>query len=162
VPEAALVRGSHLQLDPGSGGPTVDQFGRCSDPIWYAAGNLLRPVETAGWSFAEGQRVGSAVADDLAGLLPSSTGNVAVARGAGLKLVVPQRLATPVSACPLNCFQLRVSAPIEGELQVIVDGSPIWRRAVRLRPERRALIPMRALTLPRTIRSVEIKLLEPS
>ena len=32
VPEAALVRASHLVLDPGSGGPAVDQFGRCSDP----------------------------------------------------------------------------------------------------------------------------------
>jgi len=160
VPEAALVRGSHLELDPGSGGPTVDQFGRCSDPAWFAAGNLLRAVETAGWSFAEGQRIGSTVADDLAGLLPSSNDSVPVARGAGLKLVIPHRLAIPVAACPLDRFQLRVSAPIEGELQVIVDGKPLWRRTVKLRPERRVLVPLRALTLQPAIRSVEIKMLQ--
>ena len=70
VPEAALVRAGHLELDPGSGGPVIDQFGRCSDPTWFAAGNVLRPVETAGWSFREGQRIGACVADDLAGRLP--------------------------------------------------------------------------------------------
>lgn len=32
VPESSLVRLSHLELDPASGGPRIDQFGRCSDP----------------------------------------------------------------------------------------------------------------------------------
>src|SRR3546814_7294688 len=53
-PEATLVRMGHLAFDPHSGGPVVDQFGRCSDPAYFAAGNLLRPVETAGWSWREG------------------------------------------------------------------------------------------------------------
>ena len=67
LPEAALVRSSHLELDPATGGPAVDQYGRCTDPAYFAAGNLLRPVETAGWSFREGTRIGGCVADDLAG-----------------------------------------------------------------------------------------------
>ena len=71
VPEAALVRDGHLEVDPGSGGPVIDQFGRCSDPTWFAAGNVLRSVETAGWSFREGQRIGAWVADDLVGGLPT-------------------------------------------------------------------------------------------
>ena len=109
VPEAALVRGSHLQLDPGSGGPTVDQFGRCSDPAWYAAGNLLRPVETAGWSFAEGQRIGSAVADDLAGLLPRRTamcrrpGRGAEARGSAAPRTAGRRLSIGLISAASFC-----------------------------------------------------------
>lgn len=38
---------------PGQRRPRIDQFGRCSDPAYFAAGNLLRPIETAGWSFRE-------------------------------------------------------------------------------------------------------------
>ncbi len=54
LPEASLARLSHLDVDRHSGGPAVDQYGRCSDGAYFAAGNLLRPIETAGWSFREG------------------------------------------------------------------------------------------------------------
>ena len=52
VPESSLVRLSHLELDPASGGPhrSVRPLLR---PAYFAAGNLLRPIETAGWSFRE-------------------------------------------------------------------------------------------------------------
>src|SRR5690606_9570454 len=36
TPESALVRASHLDIDQGSGGPLIDQFGRCSDPAYFA------------------------------------------------------------------------------------------------------------------------------
>ncbi|MDT9046877.1 pyridine nucleotide-disulfide oxidoreductase, partial [Escherichia coli] len=54
TPESSLARMSDLRIDSMSGGPVIDQFGRCSDPVYFAAGNLLRPIETAGWSFREG------------------------------------------------------------------------------------------------------------
>src|SRR3546814_11554772 len=60
TPEATLAQLGHLAVDPGSGGPVVDQFGRCSDADFFAAGNLLRPVETAGWSWREGLAARSA------------------------------------------------------------------------------------------------------
>ena len=116
VPEAALVRDGHLELDPGSGGPVIDQFGRCSDPTWFAAGNVLRPVETAGWSFREGQRIGACVADDLAGRLAATGRTLAVERGPGIKLAVPQRLALPLAQGGLQHLQLRVSKAIEGTM----------------------------------------------
>ena len=55
---------------PAVAAQSIDQFGRCSDPSYFAAGNLLRPVETAGWSFREGSRIAGCIADDLAGRLP--------------------------------------------------------------------------------------------
>jgi hypothetical protein len=148
VPEAALVRSSHLVLDPGSGGPSVDQFGRCSDPTYFAAGNLLRPVETAGWSYREGLRIGDCVADDLAGLLPSAAETIPIARGAGLKLVMPQRLCPPSRAGGLGQLQLRVARAMAGELVVTADGKPIWRRRSDTLPERRLLIPLGELRIP--------------
>ncbi len=59
-PEAALLAASHPCLDPRTGGPEVDEFGRCSDPAFFAAGNLLRTVETAGW-WSEGRAVADAM-----------------------------------------------------------------------------------------------------
>lgn len=158
VPEAALVRGSHLELDPGSQGPAVDQHGRCSDPAFFAAGNLLRPVETAGWSFAEGWRVGERVAEDLAGRLPAPARLVPVRRGEAIRLVVPQRLALPAAGGPaLPCLQLRVERPVRGELVLAAEGGPVlWRRRLRALPERRLLVRLAGVEVPPGARSLEI------
>ena len=48
-PDVILLRGSHLQVNAASGGLVIDRWGRLSDPAFFAAGNLLRGVETAGW-----------------------------------------------------------------------------------------------------------------
>ncbi|HEY7687200.1 MAG TPA: NAD(P)/FAD-dependent oxidoreductase, partial [Dongiaceae bacterium] len=54
-PETALLKGGHVALGAGSNGPVIDQFFRTSDPQLFAAGNLLRPVETSGMCWAEGR-----------------------------------------------------------------------------------------------------------
>jgi thioredoxin reductase len=158
VPEAALVRGSHLELDPGSEGPVVDQHGRCSDPAFFAAGNVLRPVETAGWSYREGRRIGGLVADDLAGLLPPPGRALPIARGAGIRLVVPQRLAEPAAGrAGLPHLQLRAGRPCRGELVLAADdGAVLWRRRLRLLPERRLLVSLADITVPRHAHSLSI------
>ena len=38
VSESALARMGHLEVDPASGGPVTDQFGRCSDPALFRRG----------------------------------------------------------------------------------------------------------------------------
>ncbi|WP_029074985.1 FAD-dependent oxidoreductase [Kaistia adipata] len=145
VPESALVRLSHLDVDMGSGGPSIDQFGRCSDPAYFAAGNLLRPVETAGWSFREGKRIGGIVADDLDGRLAPAERTIQIARGEGLKLAVPQRIALPSAEPSLGWIQLRAATGGTGVLS-IRDGSAIlWEKRLSILPERRILVPLAAL-----------------
>jgi thioredoxin reductase len=156
LPEAALVRSSHLELDPATGGPVVDQYGRCTDPAYFAAGNLLRPVETAGWSFREGTRIGGCVADDLAGTLPRPSTALAIDRGHGVKLVVPQRLALPLGRGGLRHLQLRVDRPVTGKLDLLANGVPIWRRSTAALPERRLLVPLADIHLPPATRRLEI------
>lgn len=156
VPEAALIRGGHLALDPGSGGPAIDRFGRCTDPAWFAAGNVLRPVETASWSHREGHEIGGWVADDLVGKLPAAGQTIPIDRGNGIKLVVPQRLALASGAGGLSHLQLRVGAPVSGELRVAVDGRPVWRRRLSALPERRILVPLARLEIPPAARKVEV------
>jgi len=150
TPEAALVRPSHLVLDDGSGGPAIDQFGRCSDPAYFAAGNLLRPIETAGWSYREGARIGTMVADDLAGLLPPCEASTTIMRGANVKLAVPQRLVASGHTGSLASLQIRVEAATTGPLVARAGSQVLWRRPGRLLPERRILIPLSTLQGPRT------------
>ena len=146
LPEAALVRASHLVLDKASQGPAIDQFGRCSDPSYFAAGNILRAVETAGWSFREGRRIGGAVADDLAGQFPAAERQAEIVCGVGVKLVVPQRFVTPRGPAGTDHLEVRVTAAVRGKLRLLADDCVVFERNLSARPERRILIPLRHLS----------------
>ena len=143
LPEASLIRASHLDMDDNSLGPKIDQNGRTSDPAYYAAGNLLRPIETAGWSFREGRRIGLAIAEDLrqASLAPSQD-RISITLGSELKYVVPSALSK-VDSAALPWFQVRVPAAKDGVLCLEIDGQIIWRKHVRALPERRITVPLK-------------------
>lgn len=141
VGEAHLARLAGLDLDRGTGGPEVDQFGRTNHPLVFAAGNLLRPVETAGWSFREGARIGGFIAEDLKrGALPAERKRRLVP-GNGVKYVMPQWLADDEGG--LTDLQLRVTHPVSGHL-VAEDaaGRRLVDRQISALPERRILIPV--------------------
>ena len=148
VPEASLVRGGHLLLDQGTQGPVIDQFGRCSDPSYFAAGNILRAIETAGWSFREGHRIALCLAADLEGRLPEPTTFASVRAGAGIKLVMPQRLAGPDSALGKRWLELRVTAPVTGRLRLSRGDRTLSETPISTRPERRVLVSLEVLSAP--------------
>lgn len=155
-PDAVLVRASHLVLDSFSGGPQVDQFGRTSDPSVFAAGNLLRPVETAGWSFREGRAAARALARDLAGDLPPAAPALTIRPAAdALAYAVPQRI---VPGARGGALQLRAARPIRGRLSLVVDGAEVAGRTVDTRPERRLLLPLTAIP-PDAVGEGELRLL---
>lgn len=137
-PEATLFSTSHLARDPRTGGPVIDAMGRCSDPAYHAAGNLLRPVETAGWSWDEGRRIGQAIADDLAGQ-PAPAQRPITLTGDALAWVVPQA-AGPGGA--LDRLQLRVARPVSGRLSLRVGGAEVYARAIHTLPDRRLTLPL--------------------
>jgi thioredoxin reductase len=140
TPESALLRGSGLAIDPGTGGPRVDQFGRCSDKSYFAAGNLLRPIETAGWCWREGRRIGALIAQDLVEELPHPEGGIEIRVQAPLRYAMPQALVPGQAPADL---QLRVSWRVEGMLTASQSGTVLVTRRGVFRPERRIL-----LTLP--------------
>ncbi|NBF05751.1 FAD-dependent oxidoreductase [Pseudomonas sp. Fl5BN2] len=155
TPESSLVRQSHLQLDSGSDGPKIDQFGRCSDPAYFAAGNLLRPIETAGWSYREGRRIGGLMALALSGQLPDTHNALTLKYAAPIKLGVPARLVRG-DVPGLQHIQLRVSQAVSGTLRVRAHGKDLWSQPVSALPERRLLIPLKALKLPEHIDQLDI------
>jgi NADPH-dependent 2,4-dienoyl-CoA reductase/sulfur reductase-like enzyme len=139
-PEAVLVRESHLALDPATCGPEIDEYGRTSDPAIFAVGNVLRPVETAGWCWEEGRRVGRAMAEALAGRLPApTTGQVTLA--GRLLYAVPQRRAGGADPA-FDRLQMRADGACRGRLSLRADGHEIAGRSGAFRPERRLLLPL--------------------
>jgi hypothetical protein len=146
----------HLAMAPDWGGPLVDQFGRCSDPVCFAAGNLLRPVETAGWCYREGLRIGRAVAQDLAGALPAPADAAEITVAAPLKLAVPERLVPGgAAAAALRHLQLRMAEAGHGLIDIRQGGRSLWHRRGRFLPERRILVPLERLA-PRTAEPITV------
>jgi thioredoxin reductase len=143
TPEVGLARMSGIEIDPATGGPAVDTFGRTSLAGVYAAGNVLRGVETAGWCWAEGRSVARAVAADLAGRGAPAGPGIRLEAGEGVRLVMPQRLAAGDPAFP--AIQLRLDRPVRGELRAECDGQKLWSRRLSSGPERRILVPLDAL-----------------
>jgi hypothetical protein len=140
-PEASLLKTSHLRLDPLTGGPEIDQYGRCSDPCFFAAGNLLRPAETAGWSWAEGRAVARTMHHSLVGQLPPQPDRCQLTMsGDALRFVVPQRIAPTTVKAALPELQIRVNRPLAGHLDFMHEGACIASVALKSRPERRITI----------------------
>lgn len=141
VSENHLARLAGLIIDRATGGPEVDQFGRTSHPAIFAAGNVLRAVETAGWSFREGRKIGGFIARDLFSALPDPTVFSAVKLGPGLRYAMPQRLLANETGLPV--LQLRVDRPVKGRLVATDEaGKLLFSRRIKTLPERRITMPL--------------------
>ncbi len=141
-PDSGLARMCGLQIDPATQGPVVDQSGRTSQAQIYAAGNLLRGVETAGWCWAEGRAIALALLKDAA-----AAQGLVVRPGKGLRYVMPQRLAMG-STNALPALQIRLDRPARGTL-TLCDAT--GRRLASLQtdsaPERRVAMALDQLSL---------------
>lgn len=137
-PEAALLRGSHLDVDPGSGGPVIDQFGQCSDPAYYCAGNLLRPAESSGWCWREGVATAKRIAQDLSEPNYEIRGSVRLTvTSSEIQFVLPQRLSLTERSGGMEKMQIGLREPARGVLNAVVGEKCIWSSGVNARPVRR-------------------------
>ncbi|MBT6031892.1 MAG: pyridine nucleotide-disulfide oxidoreductase, partial [Kordiimonadaceae bacterium] len=112
---------------------------------YYATGNILRPVETAGWSYREGHVVGAMIADDLEGKLSDIKDASVLCRCEDpVKLVVPQRII-PGRTGGFKHLQLRVSRAVKGELIIADNLGREWKKKMSVLPERRILVALSEL-----------------
>ncbi|CAA2142476.1 NAD(P)/FAD-dependent oxidoreductase [Hyphomicrobium sp. ghe19] len=142
TPDAPLARAAGLDIDSRTGGPTIDQFARTSEPRIFAAGNVLHPVETAGWSWREAVRVADFVAADLGGWLPSPDNAITLTPGDGIRYVVPQRIVRGPGGLPH--IQLRATGDVSGALVAHSKGQRLRTQPMTSGPERRILAPLAA------------------
>jgi thioredoxin reductase len=152
-PDATLLRASHLEVDHGSGGPVIDRWGRLSDPAYFAAGNLLRGVETAGWCWAEGRRTAGAILAALAGRLPDPGGTRISLGHPALRLALPQVIGTgPADRLERRSdfvhsrLQIRLQCPAKGQLRLMQGGRILASTRIDSLPERRLSLPLKAVS----------------
>jgi NADPH-dependent 2,4-dienoyl-CoA reductase/sulfur reductase-like enzyme len=158
-PEAALLHQSHLEVDPGTGGPVVDQYGQCSDPTYYCAGNLLRPAETSSWCWYEGVETARRVACDLSGPDTPIKRSVRLSPAdPRIEFVVPQRLSASSRSGAMSKMQIGLSAPARGILEAISDGRCIWQSPISSRPVRRIAMPLNGILESQSNSNVELKI----
>lgn len=137
-PEAALVYQSHLELDAGSGGPVVDQFGQCSDPAFYCAGNLLRPAESAGWCWQEGIHTARRIAHELSIQAAHVQSHIGLyAADPSIRFILPQRLSLSTRTGGMSHMQIGLNTAVNGYLEARSEGKCIWRERLNARPVRR-------------------------
>jgi len=136
-PETALVVPSALAVDAGSHGPRIDQNMRCSDAGYFAAGNLLRGIETAGQCFREGAAVADHILAALRAPAPAPQRLIPVSAAGPLAYVYPQCIAPALDTDRPLLFKARVMHAVRGRLNVSVDGQTVWSRSIDALPERR-------------------------
>jgi thioredoxin reductase len=143
-PEAFLLRAAGFALDPGSGGPVIDNFFRCDDPAYFAAGNLLRPVEHSGVAAGEGSRAAAAILRALRGDLPPAERAIPVSAGGAIRYVYPQRVVPDGGRIR---FYGRARAAHRGRLSIVADGQVLSERRISVLPERRISLSIDAASI---------------
>jgi NADPH-dependent 2,4-dienoyl-CoA reductase/sulfur reductase-like enzyme len=135
VPEASLLGNSGL-LATGSRGPRVDQHWRTDNPLVYAAGNVLRSVETAAWSAREGAAAAQAIAADLTGRTFGR--RIPIELSGPVRAIVPGALSLPVGQLGPLQMQIRMDSDARGRFSLRADGTEFWTsRRMTARRERR-------------------------
>jgi thioredoxin reductase len=138
VPEASLLDGRRELCDRATGGPAIDQCFRLADPRLYAAGNVLRAVETAAWSRLEGMAAADALADDLFARSPQPDRRVPLLYGEPVRSVTPAAIAVPGPPPGALHMMVRMASRATGRLTMAVDGKVFWgSRRATFHPERR-------------------------
>lgn len=139
IPEASLAYVGHLAVDAHTGGPVVDQFGRCSDPDYFASGNVLRPVETAGWCWKEGVEIAANIAKSLKHTPLLKHVSIEIDSPI-IKYCVPQSISLGKSIEAI-VLQIRVTKPVKGRLRISTkSGAELCSKNISGLPERRILI----------------------
>ena len=165
IPEASLARMGHLEVDSLSNGPVVDQFGRCSDPDFYAVGNVLRPVETAGWCWKEGQEKAQYIADVLSEKRSHSNNEqqlIITVDSFVVKYCVPQRITLTDDLMEEQSIQLqlRFSTPVQGQLIISSKSGEISSKKITALPERRVLLNLSKNKIKKIINNREDLIIE--
>ncbi len=144
VPEAALARAGHLAVDlgaesRGTGGPVIDTLWRCSDPAFFAAGNVLRPVEHSGAAALEGRAAARSILQALHGHAPAPDSAIPVSAEGALRYAYPQRVIPGQGGTTLFARALKEH---RGRLRLLADGQVLHDSPLHALPERRIRIPL--------------------
>lgn len=125
IPENELTRGAGIEMDPVTGGAVVNQFMETSAPGVFACGNVLQVHDLVDFVTEESRRAGAAAAKSLIDGLRHGGAAIPARAGAGVRYVVPQKLASDGDLEGVKLF-FRVSGIFrDAELLLKADGEVI-------------------------------------
>jgi hypothetical protein len=139
----------------------IDQFGRCSDPRYFAAGNLLRAAETSGWCWREGVDTARRIVADITrnGAHPAAITRLPIRFSCpALGFVVPQRIAQGGAAGAMVQMQLGLERSFSGRLVARSAGKVLWSGRLSGAPVRRILAPLAPILQARPNAPVDLAL----
>ncbi|MEU8531327.1 FAD-dependent oxidoreductase, partial [Streptomyces sp. NPDC048629] len=128
IPHHELARAGGVALDPATRGPVADGAFRTSVPGVFAAGNVLRGIESAAVAAREGRDAAYAVLRHLAGA-PWPSRTVPLVVEPPLLWVSPNRIDAPLARRP---FLLRPAEPLGLPVLVAVQDGRLLLRTRRL------------------------------
>jgi thioredoxin reductase len=139
--ELAVMAG--VELDPGTGGPAVDEALRTSRPGVLAAGNLLHGAETADVAALGGRHAAAGAARFLSSGSGWPGARVPVICEPPLRWIVPNVVDAGGEAPARGRFALRAREFLRlPRIHIEQDGRTLWRGGVpRLVPGRSARLP---------------------
>jgi thioredoxin reductase len=155
-PDAAWLQGTEVEIDARTGGPAIDQMMRTTLPGVFAAGNVLRGVESSGVVALEGVRAAACITAYLKARLSARLGGTRVDPGGQFQYAVPQRWASherePAGAPRLRPSLRTIADHDKASVRLCVRGEVLWRS-----PFRRLLRSRRA---PFSLASLDGRMLE--
>lgn len=137
--EYTLIRKSHLAYEAETGRPLFDQYGRCSDPCYYATGNMTHPADMGDQCYQEGQRIGYFVAQSLK-YQENPTYTVPVHLDDTFRLSAPNRVTGGHQHNKPVTLNVRVNHYYKGTIVVRDGDRELYREKHRCLPERRILL----------------------
>ena len=158
APEATLVQNSHLEWDLRTCGPVIDQHWQCSDPAYYAAGNLLRSVESSGIAAREGQAAAECIVRSLSKPKLHEE-KIRIEVEPPLQYIYPQVLSKPGDALDSLQLRTRVNRAMSGVIRMIQNGSEIWSKKISVKPEQRICLPSKLVNIDQ-LKNLTIKFTE--
>lgn len=123
IPENELTRRAGVEMDERIGGAVVDDTFSTGIPGMFVAGNVVHVYDLVDYVSQAGEKAGSSAADYIRGKTSFSGKKVKTLAGKNVRYVVPQ-LIRPESLKETSILlQMRVVAPLEHRVELIVrDG----------------------------------------
>lgn len=144
VGENTLIRKSHLDFDASTGKPVTDQFSRCSDGIYYAAGNMLHPADMGDQCYQEGLLTGEYIANDLLAnhhqSQIKSVQRIPVNSDRNISFSVPACIDVDALSKESIDFNIKVEQAVQGTIKVMAGNTVLYEKKHRCLPTRRILL----------------------
>ena len=122
IPENELTRKAGVRMDARIGGAIVDNTFSTSIPGFFVAGNVVHVYDLVDYVSQAGKRAGKSAADFIQGKWLTVPKTIEVGLGKNVRYVVPQLIRPVTLKNEPIVMQLRVSAPLERPVEIVIHN----------------------------------------